>query len=122
MLFAATPTHVFSSSTTTRARSFAYGNFDMSVERIFVFTSGRTRELTTRNRSCRWASERADKSAARRAFLFNFLAKFRKAVGPNVTPPPFQIGERVEPWRARPVPFCFHGFLPPPRTSPRSLV
>ena len=26
------------------------------------------------------------------------------------------------PWRARPVPFCFHGFLPPPETSLRPLV
>src|SRR5205814_10687485 len=25
----------------------------------------------------------------------------------------------MEPWRARPVPFCLYGFLPPPRTSPR---
>src|ERR1700675_33983 len=28
----------------------------------------------------------------------------------------------MEPWRARPVPFCFHGFLPPPETSLRPLV
>src|SRR6058998_3198634 len=26
------------------------------------------------------------------------------------------------PWRARPVPFCFHGFLPPPETSLRPFV
>ena len=31
-------------------------------------------------------------------------------------------GERMEPARARPVPFWRHGFLPPPRTSPRVLV
>src|ERR1035437_6608419 len=29
---------------------------------------------------------------------------------------------RMLPARARPVPFCRHGFLPPPRTSPRLLV
>src|SRR6202020_1669553 len=28
----------------------------------------------------------------------------------------------VAPCRARPVPFCRYGFLPPPRTSPRVLV
>src|SRR3989338_8087863 len=44
------------------------------------------------------------------------------ALGPCVTPPPFQIGERLEPWRARPVPFWRQGFLPPPRTSPRPLA
>src|SRR5512140_2398196 len=38
-----------------------------------------------------------------------------------VAPPP-QMGERLLPARARPVPFCFQGFLPPPRTSPRVFV
>jgi len=28
-------------------------------------------------------------------------------------------GDVFEPWRARPVPFCLNGFLPPPDTSPR---
>src|SRR5215471_4546995 len=28
----------------------------------------------------------------------------------------------MEPWRARPVPFCRHGLAPPPRTSARVLV
>ena len=37
-------------------------------------------------------------------------------------PPPVQIGLREEPARARPVPFCFHGLAPPPRTLPRVLV
>ena len=32
-------------------------------------------------------------------------------------PPWRQIGERTEPTRARPVPFCFHNFLPEPETS-----
>src|SRR5919112_5968741 len=37
-------------------------------------------------------------------------------------PPPVQIGERIEPARARPVPFWRHGLAPPPRTLPRVLV
>src|SRR4051794_27294813 len=28
----------------------------------------------------------------------------------------------MEPWRARPVPFCFHGLAPPPATSARVRV
>ena len=32
------------------------------------------------------------------------------------------LGERVEPWRARPVPFWRNGLAPPPRTSARVLV
>jgi hypothetical protein len=42
--------------------------------------------------------------------------------GPKITPPPFHKGERFEPARARPVPFCFHGFRPPPLTSLRVFV
>src|SRR3954470_10388837 len=37
-------------------------------------------------------------------------------------PPPVQIGERLDPARARPVPFWRHGLAPPPRTMPRVLV
>src|SRR3954468_7219375 len=37
-------------------------------------------------------------------------------------PPPANWGARIEPWRARPVPFWRHGFAPPPRTSPRVLL
>src|SRR4051812_7846450 len=37
-------------------------------------------------------------------------------------PPPANCGERIEPWRARPVPFWRHGFAPPPRTLPRVFV
>ena len=35
----------------------------------------------------------------------------------------YLFGENLmEPWRARPVPFCFHGFLPPPETIARVLT
>src|SRR5207253_3064172 len=43
-------------------------------------------------------------------------------LGPCATPPPRHWGERIEPCRARPVPFWRHGFAPPPRTSARVLV
>src|SRR3954453_12266341 len=39
-----------------------------------------------------------------------------------MVPPPTQMGERDEPWRARPVPFWRHGLAPPPATLPRGLV
>ena len=66
--------------------------------------------------------ERACITATFLAFLERFLVKFSLPVRPPATPPWRQIGLRVEPKRARPVPFCFHGFLPPPRTSPRFKV
>src|SRR3954447_8126713 len=37
-------------------------------------------------------------------------------------PPPVQCGARIDPARARPVPFWRHGLAPPPRTMPRVLV
>src|SRR5690348_17195269 len=37
-------------------------------------------------------------------------------------PPWRQCGARVEPWRARPVPFCRQGFWLPPETKARVLV
>src|SRR3954451_3750591 len=37
-------------------------------------------------------------------------------------PPRARCGARIEPWRARPVPFWRHGFAPPPRTVPRVFV
>ncbi len=37
-------------------------------------------------------------------------------------PPWRQIGDRIDPTRARPVPFCFQSFLPEPLTSLLSLV
>ncbi|KKP89251.1 MAG: hypothetical protein UR93_C0001G0083 [Berkelbacteria bacterium GW2011_GWA2_35_9] len=42
--------------------------------------------------------------------------------GPKVVPPPLKIGDLRLPVLARPVPFCFQGFLPPPLTSPRVFV
>ncbi|CAG8642886.1 11245_t:CDS:1, partial [Ambispora gerdemannii] len=38
------------------------------------------------------------------------------------TPPPRKWGLRIEPERARPVPFCRQGLIPPPDTSPLFLV
>src|SRR5690606_33307436 len=55
-------------------------------------------------------------------FLVTVLSKFFSFLGPCATPPLTQIGERVEPCLARPVPFCLHGFFPPPDTSLLSLA
>ena len=38
-----------------------------------------------------------------------------------MVPPPRQMGERLVPARARPVPFCLQGFLPPPRDLAAAL-
>ena len=67
------------------------------------------------------ASVSAERSAPRFIFLFTRIS-CECGCGPCATPPPTHCGERIEPWRARPVPFWRHGFFPPPETSPRVLV
>ena len=54
--------------------------------------------------------------------LRGIALSYLRGVGPNGLPPPFHWVARIEPWRARPVPFCFHGLRPPPETSLRPLV
>src|SRR5439155_22162114 len=51
----------------------------------------------------------------RTAFPTHF--DFSRGFGPNTTPPPLQIGDDLYPARARPVPFCRHGFAPDKSTS-----
>src|SRR5690606_23575075 len=79
------------------------------------------RSSSTMSSPARTFAERADRRAARRAFL-GMDWRYSRGLGPNTTPPPTQIGERMLPCRARPRPFCRHGLRPPPRTSPRVLV
>src|SRR5690606_6765214 len=55
------------------------------------------------------------------AFVVNFF-QFTLLVGPKVTPPPLHNGDLDDPALALPVPFCLHGFFPPPLTSDLSLV
>ena len=43
-------------------------------------------------------------------------------MGGNAEPPWYQCGIRLEPARARPVPFCRHGLAPEPETCPRDLA
>src|SRR5438105_7686923 len=65
-------------------------------------------------------AESALRSAALRLLRFTFDVKLR-LFGGNAMPPPVQCGARVEPARARPVPFWRHGFERPPATRPRLL-
>jgi hypothetical protein len=64
-------------------------------------------------------------SAERRAseiIFFGVFCWYDRGFGPRATPPPLKCGERVEPWRALPVPFWRYGLAPPPLTSERVLV
>ncbi len=66
-------------------------------------------------------SDSALRSAARCSLRLT-LNVYERGCGPNTTPPPVQIGERLEPARARPVPFWRHGLAPPPETIARVFV
>src|SRR3954468_10961440 len=65
-------------------------------------------------------AESALRMAARLALRLTFEAKLR-LLGGNAMPPPVQCGARIDPARARPVPFWRHGFERPPATRPRLL-
>ena len=56
--------------------------------------------------------------AARYILRLTFCEKSRGWAA-KARPPPTQMGLRIEPARAWPVPFWLQGFLPPPRTSAR---
>src|SRR6056297_2876751 len=66
-------------------------------------------------------SDRAERRASFTIFLGVFWSYLR-GFGPSATPPPANCGDRVEPWRALPVPFWRYGLAPPPDTSERVLV
>src|SRR5215468_6356106 len=87
----------------------------------FVLASVTPRRSTTTTSPEAILAAKASRRAARRISAGIFLSYFR-GVGPNGLPPPFHCVARIEPWRARPVPFCFQGFRPPPETSLRPLV
>src|SRR5262245_8785640 len=91
------------------------------VVRVLVLASLRPRRSTTTTSPEAILAVRASRRAERRISVGIFLSYVR-GVGPKGLPPPFHWVARIEPWRARPVPFCFQGFLPPPETSLRPLV
>ena len=58
----------------------------------------------TVRRSSRSFAESAERTARRR-ILRGMSWWNDRGCGPQTTPPPFHCGDRIEPWRARPVPF-----------------
>src|SRR3954465_9054758 len=106
---------VMTSSTLPSALMAARAALACLVLGVSNFHSSTTRTLPSDARS-----ESADRRASFTIFLGVFWSYLR-GFGPWATPPPTQIGERLEPARARPVPFCRHGLAPPPRALPRVL-
>src|SRR5262245_48208421 len=88
---------------------------------VLVLASATPKRSTTTTSPEAILAVRASRRAERRISVGIFLSYFR-GVGPKGLPPPFHCVARIEPWRARPVPFCLQGFRPPPETSLRPLV
>src|SRR3989338_2963976 len=97
-------------------------NLSKNCAALLVFGSSKSKLFITKSSESLLFLEITENSAAFLAFLLIFFEKSLSFLGPNVIPPPLQIGERLEPCLACPVCFCLHGFLPPPLTSERSLV
>src|SRR5690606_14601689 len=70
----------------------------------FVLGFSTSKDSTTTRRSCRASSERIERIAPRYLFLFTFCSKLR-GFAANATPPERHSGLRIDPARARPVPF-----------------
>src|SRR6202034_2819448 len=86
-----------------------------------VFGALNAEESSTASEPRSACSDSALRSAARCSLRLT-LKVYERGCGPDTTPPPVQIGERLEPARARPVPFWRQGLAPPPETMPRVFV
>src|SRR6185295_19637545 len=94
---------------------------DNDSAKSLVFGLSKVQPSTTKTLPSRTRSERAERNAPCRIFL-GMLYDQSRGCGPCALPPPFHKGERSDAIRARPVPFCFHSFLPAPETSQRVFV
>src|SRR5258707_279019 len=87
----------------------------------FVFGSLTSNDFTTINLPSANFDARPDGSAPG-GFFWEKANPWVRVGGQCTAPPRPQSGERTEPIRARPVPFCFHSFLPEPETRQRFFV
>src|SRR5882762_1621118 len=86
-----------------------------------VFGCSTRKSSTTRMRSSRASCDRIEHSPARYILRFTLCEKFSSGEFGKILPPPRHSGLEVMPARARPVPFCRHGFLVEGLTAPRSF-
>ena len=107
-------------STTTRTRP---STPSASRAALALRSSGRPSPTRRRRGPCRRRPGRTAPSAGRGgSSSWGCAARSCGASGRGRRHHRVQCGARIEPWRARPVPFWWYGFAPPPRTSARVLV
>src|ERR1035437_10086540 len=121
MLRAASMRFLFSSPQETRSVVPVNSRALMILTKSFVLAEVNFKSFTTTTSPALSRSLKALRNASARVFLEIFLEKSR-GLGPKTTTPPTHNGDRKDKARARPGPFCFHGFLFVPATSPAVLV
>jgi hypothetical protein len=94
---------------------------EIVLDKAFVLCVAASRSSTIIKSPWAYLTERATRNANKWIF-FGSLIEWSRGRGPWMIPPPRQIGLRMLDARARPVPFCLHGFFPPPRTSDRNFA
>src|SRR6202034_478939 len=108
----------FSSAASTMIKTSSSARDLSCASSSLVWGWSTATEAVTTSRSWRTSSDNIERIAPRYILRFTFWVKSRGCAA-KVRPPPTQIGLRIEPARAEPVPFWACGFLPPPRTSAR---
>src|SRR3989338_2661420 len=98
----------------SEARVLCRERFLRTPEASFVLPLGIRRLSSSTISVSRALAESAMAKARIAIFLLIFFEKFRSLVGPCVIPPPRQIGERIDPWRAPPPPLFAPGLFSPP--------
>src|SRR5690348_8074708 len=107
-------------ASTTRAVPSTF-NASSAVRNSLVLGSFSSKFSTTVNCPSASLAARAERRAPS-SFLRGKSYSYDRGCGPCTVPPCRHSGDRMEPTRARPVPFCRHSFFPDPETSLRFLV
>src|SRR5271166_2294036 len=96
-------------------------NLSSATRKLLVLCVSSDHASTTVNFCSASFADSAERSAPSTIFFGSAYA-YERGFGPWTVPPCRHNGERIEPTRARPVPFCFQSLRPAPLTSLLSLV
>src|SRR5271165_3400074 len=96
-------------------------NLSSATRKVLVLCVSSDHASTTVSFCSASFAESADRSAPSTIFFGSAYA-YERGFGPWTVPPCRHKGERIEPTRARPVPFCRQSLRPAPLTSLLSLV
>ena len=111
----------FSSTASVISTTWSRPSAFIFCARSFVFGWSTLKSSTTESLPSRASWERIDAMPARYILRLTFWLKFSSGELGKILPPPRQSGLPLKPARARPVPFCRHGFRCERVRSPRAF-